>query len=85
MISISAAAVRKNPSQVITQVNESCVPVAITTPQGKGAVLVGEDEWAAIEETRYLVNIPGMTESLAIGRDTPEENCVDKPSLAWRG
>ena len=39
--------------------------------RGKGVVLVGEDEWAAIEETLYLTGIPGMVHSLIDGRDAP--------------
>ena len=58
-------------------------PVAITNTRGKGAVLVGEDEWAAIEETLYLMGVPGMAESLIEGRDTPAEDCVDESELEW--
>ena len=58
-------------------------PIAITNTKGKGAVLVGEDEWAAIEETLYLMGIPGMAESLVKGRDAPVEDCVDESALEW--
>ena len=34
----------------------------------KGAVLIGEDDWAAIGETLYLTGIPGMTETLTGAR-----------------
>lgn len=83
MISISATALRKDLYNIIAQVNESCTPVAITNTRGKGAVLVGEDEWAAIEETLYLMGVPGMAESLIEGRDTPAEDCVDESELEW--
>ena len=32
-------------------------------------MLVGEDDWRAIQETRYLASIPGMTESIRQARD----------------
>ena len=83
MISISATALRKDLYNIIAQVNESCTPVAITNTRGKGAVLVGEDEWAAIEETLYLMGVPGMSASLIEGRDTPAEDCVDESELEW--
>lgn len=83
MISISATALRKDLYNIIAQANESCTPVAITNTRGKGAVLVGEDEWAAIEETLYLMGVPGMAESLIEGRDTPAEDCVDESELEW--
>lgn len=83
MTSISATALRKDLYNIIAQANESCTPVAITNTRGKGAVLVGEDEWAAIEEALYLMGVPGMAESLIEGRDTPAEDCVDESELEW--
>ena len=83
MISISATTLRKDLYNIIAQANESSTPVAITNTRGKGAVLVGEDEWAAIEETLYLMGVPGMAESLIEGRDTPAEDCVDESELEW--
>ena len=57
MTSITATALRKNLYNTIARVNEDCTPIAITTSKGKGAVLIGEDDWAAIEETLYLLGI----------------------------
>lgn len=64
MTSISATAFRKDVYNIIVRSNEDCTPIAITNAKGKGAVLVGEDEWAAIKETLRLMGIPGMAESL---------------------
>ena len=82
MTSISATALRKDIYNIIAQTNENCAPIAITNTKGKGAVLV-EDEWAAIEETLYLMGIPGMAESLVEGRDAPVEDCVSESALEW--
>ena len=41
------------------------------------AVLISEDDYRAIEETIYLNNIPGMTESIITGGDTPLSDCVE--------
>lgn len=60
MTSISATAARGDLYNVIARVNEECKPITITNSKGKSAVLIGEDEWAAIEETLYLESIPGM-------------------------
>lgn len=46
-------------------------------------MLIGEDEWAAIEETLYLMGIPGVAESLVEGRDVPAEDCVEESALEW--
>ena len=83
MTSISATALRRDLYNIIADVNESCTPIAITNSRGKGAVLVGEDEWAAIEETLYLMDIPGMAESLVAGRAEPLDECVAADALEW--
>ncbi len=76
MRSVTATAARKDIYNLIASVNENCAPVAITTSRGKGAVLIGEDEWAAIEETLYLTSIPGMADIIAEGMNTPLSECV---------
>ena len=83
MTSISVTAFRKDIYNVIAKANEDCAPVAITNSRGKGAVLIGEDEWATIEETLYLLSIPGMAESLANGRAEAIVDCVEETALEW--
>ncbi|MEX0729062.1 MAG: hypothetical protein WD065_22500, partial [Planctomycetaceae bacterium] len=38
-------------------------------------VLVSEDDWRDIQETLYLLSIPGMRESICEGMQTPVEEC----------
>ena len=83
MGSITATAARKDLYNIIASVNENCTPIAITNSRGKGAVLIGEDEWAAIEETLYLNSIPGMAESLVEGAAEPLSECVGEDALEW--
>ena len=83
MTSISVTAFRQDIYNIISQVNEDCSPVSITNSRGKGAVLIGEDDWAAIEETLYLMNIPGMVESILAGKAEPIENCISENDLEW--
>ena len=83
MTSISATALRKDLYNVIAEVNASCTPIAVTNSRGKGAVLVGEDDWAAIEETLYLMDIPGMAQSLLAGKAEPVDECVTSDALDW--
>ncbi len=71
MTSITATAARKDIYNLIANVNENCAPIAIITSKGKGAVLIGEDEWSAIEETLYLNSIPGMADIIVEGLNTP--------------
>lgn len=83
MTSVTATAFRKDMYNIIAQTNENCAPIAITNSRGKGAVLVGEDEWAAIEETLYLMGIPGVAQSLIKGRDASLDECVSEDELDW--
>jgi antitoxin YefM len=45
------------------------------------AVLISEDDWHAIQETLYLLSIPGMADSIREGLRTPIETCDD--SIDW--
>ena len=45
------------------------------------AVLVSSEDWEAIQETLYLVSIPGMRESLLKGMKTPLSKCSKR--LPW--
>ena len=83
MTSVTATAFRKDMYNIIAQTNENCAPIAITNSRGKGAVLVGEDEWAAIEETLNLMGIPGVAQSLIEGRDASLDECVSEDELDW--
>lgn len=55
-------------------------PVRIAGKRGN-AVLVSEDDWEAIQETLYLLSIPGMRESIRKGLKTPIGKC--KTELIW--
>ncbi len=55
-------------------------PIHITGKRG-GAVLISEEDWRAIQETLYLLSIPGMRESIREGLATPVEQC--SPELDW--
>lgn len=63
MTAISATNARANLYRLIDQVNADSEPLTITGQRGN-AVLVGEDDWRAIQETLYLASIPGMTASI---------------------
>jgi prevent-host-death family protein len=66
--------------KLLDQVADSHEPVLITGKR-TNAVLISEDDWRAIEETLYLVSIPGMRESIIEGMKTPVEDTFDE--LEW--
>ena len=57
MTAITATKARENIYQLIQDVNVNSTPVTITNTRGKNAVLIGEEDWKAIEETLYLMSI----------------------------
>ena len=50
----------------------------ITGPRSN-AVLVSEEDWNAMQETVYLLSIPGMRESIRHGMEIPLEECDENP------
>jgi prevent-host-death family protein len=76
MITLTVTEARTKLIQLIDEVADSHQPVLITGKRGN-AILVSEEDWRAIEETMYLLSIPGMRESIKEGLGTPLENCVD--------
>jgi len=64
---ISATAARANLYHLIDQVNEESEPLTITGQRGN-AVLIGESDWRAIQETLFLESVPGFTESIRQAR-----------------
>lgn len=80
MTSISATEARKSLYKLVDEVSESHEPVQITGKRGN-AVLVGEQDWRAVQETLYLVSIPGMRESILEGMAAPIDEC--EQDLDW--
>ncbi len=76
MSATNATNARQNLFRLIEQVNTEHEPVRITGKRGS-AVLVGEDDWRAIEETIYLNSIPGMAESIREGMNTSTTDLHD--------
>lgn len=83
MIAITATRARENIYKLIQEVNSNRTPVTITNQKGENAVLIGEEDWNAIEETLYLMSVPGLSESIIAGGKTPVEDCVDESEVVW--
>lgn len=80
MTNITATEARRQLYKLVDQVQESHEPIHITGKRGN-AVLIGEDDWSAVQETLLLVSIPGMRESIIEGMATPVDELED--TLAW--
>ena len=80
MKSIPVTKAREQLYRLIDEVSESSEPIQITGPRAD-AVLVSADDWRAIQETLYLLAIPGMRESIVEGMNTGVEDCAEE--LPW--
>ena len=63
MAVITASAARANLYRLIDQTAESHQPIVIAGKRSS-AVLVSEEDWQAIQETMFLLSIPGMRKSI---------------------
>lgn len=66
--------------RLLDEAAESHQPIGITGKRANG-VLLNEEDWRAIQETLYLLSIPGMRQSIRKGLKTPIEKCSD--NLNW--
>jgi prevent-host-death family protein len=77
MPTLSATDARAKLYRLIDQTHSSHEPIVITGKRGN-AVLISEDDWRAVQETLYLLNIPGMKESIKEGLATPIDKCDEE-------
>jgi len=78
MKTIPASHARTNLYRLLEETAQSSEPIQITGKRGN-AVLVSADDWRALQETVYLLSIPGMRESIREGLDTPLDECSEDP------
>ena len=84
MTSISITKARANLYQTVSEVNESSQPITITNKRGKNAVLIGEEDWKAIQETLYLNSIPGLSQSILASKEEDLSECTSyDPNEEW--
>ncbi len=80
MSTLTASEARANLYRLIDEAAESHVPIRITGKRNS-AVLVSEKDWASVQETMYLLSVPGMRESIREGMGTPVDDCAEE--LDW--
>lgn len=80
MTTLTASRARANLYRLMEEAAKSHEPIQITGRRSS-AVLVSSDDWNAIQETLYLLSIPGMRESIREGLKTPARKLSKK--LAW--
>ena len=66
MTTLTASEARANLYRLIDEAAESHQPIHIAGKR-TSAVLLSSEDWEAIQETLYLLSIPGMRESIKAG------------------
>jgi prevent-host-death family protein len=74
MTVLTATEARSNLYRLIEDTNVSHKPTFIRGKKNS-AVLIGADDWSSIQETLYLLSIPGMGETIIKGMQTPLKDC----------
>ena len=74
MTTVNATEARSKLYRLIDEAAQSHEPITITGRRGN-AVLIAEQDWNAINETLFLLSIPGMRESIREGMESHLEDC----------
>ena len=80
MTTLTASKAREKLYKLLDKTAESHEPIQITGKR-HNAVLIAEDDWRSINETLYLLSIPGMRQSIRKGLKIPLKKCVKR--LKW--
>ena len=80
MTTFKATEARTKLYSLIDEAATTHKPITITGKRGN-AVLLAEDDWNAINETLFLLSIPGMRESIREGMDSKLKDAANK--LDW--
>jgi prevent-host-death family protein len=78
MIVLPATKARSRLYQLLDEAADSHEPIQITGKRSN-AILVSEADWRSIQETLYLVSIPGMRDSIRKGMAEPLSKASPRP------
>ena len=74
MAPMTATEARANLYRLIDETAASHEPLLISGKRNS-VVLVSQEDWAAIQETLFLLSVPGMRESIREGLAAEVEDC----------
>jgi antitoxin YefM len=80
MQTLTVSEARANLYRLMDQAAESHEPITIAGKR-HNVVLIAAEDWQAIQETLYLLSVPGMRESIKEGLAQTPETCAKE--LGW--
>jgi len=78
MTSLPVTKARAKLYDLLDEAASSHEPIQITGKRSN-AVLITEEDWRSSQETRYLLSIPGMRNSIRAGMNEPLPKSSTKP------
>ena len=82
MRTIPISTVRTNLFQIVDDASVTHEPVLIKGRRNN-AVILSEEDWGAIQETLYILSVPGLREDIINSSDTPLSQYCDEKDLPW--
>lgn len=80
MRTVAITKAKEDLSKIVKEANDSHIPIRIAG-RNDGVVVLAERDWDAIQETLYLLSIPGLREKLREGMSIPLNKCAEKLSF----
>jgi antitoxin YefM len=80
MTTLTVTQARRKLYSLVDEAHEGHRPVLIAGKRGS-AVLISDEDWSSIQETLYLLSVPGMRESIRKGLATSLKSCARE--LKW--
>lgn len=80
MLTLTVAKAKIQLLKLLDTVVSSRKPIQIVGKRAN-AILVSEEAWRSIQETLYLLSIPGMRQIIRKGVKTPFKECAEE--LRW--
>jgi PHD/YefM family antitoxin component YafN of YafNO toxin-antitoxin module len=80
MTTLTASKARSTLYRLLDKTSQTHDPVQITGKRSN-AILICEEDWRAINETLYLLSIPGMRKSIRKGLELSPKKCAKR--LTW--
>lgn len=78
MTTLTASQARTQLYRLLDRAAASHAPVQIMGKRAN-AILIAEEDWRSIQETLYLLSVPGMRVSIRKGLRTPVRKCSKDP------
>ncbi|RZI45973.1 type II toxin-antitoxin system Phd/YefM family antitoxin [Candidatus Finniella inopinata] len=82
MTPVTITQARADLYKIVDQVCQNHTPTIIKGKRNN-AVIVSEEDWKSIQETLYLLSVPGMYESIVEGQNEPLEEMLTESDLGW--